>query len=685
MKSFKKLLCLALSLLMLLGVASVTASANEDTQTIKGSFDMHIAFSTDKKSDTYYYNDNYFIESGTESNEHLRTMSAALAFTLYGKSDNAEEVYDKLPDEIGFENIAMYDMDNITSETMGVVFGTKTIGEDTVVMVALRSDEYDNEWASNLTCGKSGDASGFAAAADLIMARLNEYLRDNEVTSPKFWVTGYSRGGAVANLVGKALNENLADYGISQDEIYVYTFEAPRSSDSDVSYPNIHNIIDRRDLITYVYPEIWGMYNNGVAEYIGSEDDTIMSKQLDFFGENYMGDYKEVNTADFLKAFADFLGTSITRETYAEKVEPYASSLIDMYFKLGDSAKANLKDYFSKVLASAKADSDMFTVLLGVINPESGQDETDAAVAFLLKHVDAVAETEGKPVSDEDFEMIRSAVKPLINAFSPVIKADLAGVMSGGEDALPALYHIMSMAGNAADILKYHYNYNIYNQLKALDSNFDEQPTESTDETRTTEATEVTQASEVTQATETTEATEATQVTEATNPTEPADVTAPTEPAKAKPRLKASKVSLKAGNTSTITVLNKGTSKVSYKSSNTKVATVKNGKVTALKKGSAKVTVTVGATKLTYAVKVTTSPKLSKSSVTVKKNNTVTVKITGKASTVKNVYTNTKVAKVVSATSAASIKVKGLKKGSTTLRIKVNGVVLKLKVNVKAK
>ena len=45
---------------------------------------------------------------------------------------------------------------------------------------------------------------------------------------------------------------------------------------------------------------------------------------------------------------------------------------------------------------------------------------------------------------------------------------------------------------------------------------------------------------------------------------------------------------------------------------------------------------------------------------------------------------NTKVAKIVSKANATSIKVKALKKGTTTLKIRVNGVkVLNLKVKVK--
>ena len=139
--------------------------------------------------------------------------------------------------------------------------------------------------------------------------------------------------------------------------------------------------------------------------------------------------------------------------------------------------------------------------------------------------------------------------------------------------------------------------------------------------------------------------------------------------------------SLKAGKELTLSVIS-GKAK-SWKSSNKKVCTVKGGKVTALKKGTATITATLtSGQKLTCKVKVKTSPKLSKKSIKVKKGKTKTIKITGKAKTVKNIYKNTKKAKVISKKTAAKIKVKGLKKGKTTLKIKVNGVTLKLKVKV---
>ena len=149
------------------------------------------------------------------------------------------------------------------------------------------------------------------------------------------------------------------------------------------------------------------------------------------------------------------------------------------------------------------------------------------------------------------------------------------------------------------------------------------------------------------------------------------------------PRISSTNVSLKSGVSKTIKVVG-GTVK-SWTSSHKKVATVNKGKITALNKGTSTVTATLTTgKKLTCKVTVTTAPRLSKTTVKVKKGDTVVIKLSGKVATINNKYTNTKVAKITSKTNDMTLKIKGLKKGTTTLKIKVNGVkTLNLKVNVK--
>lgn len=174
-----------------------------------------------------------------------------------------------------------------------------------------------------------------------------------------------------------------------------------------------------------------------------------------------------------------------------------------------------------------------------------------------------------------------------------------------------------------------------------------------------------------------------TKIEEPTKPTEPTKPQ-PTKPVVNTPKISATKVTLKSAQTKILKVTN-GTVKT-WSTSSKKIATVSKGKVVALTKGRVRITATLtNGKKLTCYVTVTTSPKLSRTTLNLKKGKTATVKLTGKVANINNKYYNySKVAKIVSKANATSIKVKALKKGTTTLKIRVNGVnVLRLKVKVK--
>lgn len=155
--------------------------------------------------------------------------------------------------------------------------------------------------------------------------------------------------------------------------------------------------------------------------------------------------------------------------------------------------------------------------------------------------------------------------------------------------------------------------------------------------------------------------------------------------------LKASptRIKLNAGDTKDIALANKNKVQL-WKSSDSKIVSVKNGKVAALRKGTAEITaVYSSAVEVSVKYEVKNDPALklgakSVSSVTVKRKKTKTLKLSGKAASVNNKYKNTKTAKIISKPSSASIKIKGLKKGKTTLSVTVNGSkVFKIKVKVK--
>lgn len=118
--------------------------------------------------------------------------------------------------------------------------------------------------------------------------------------------------------------------------------------------------------------------------------------------------------------------------------------------------------------------------------------------------------------------------------------------------------------------------------------------------------------------------------------------------------------------------------KTTYTSSSAKVAKVSStGKVTAVKKGTA--TITVKNNGVTAKFKVTVkNPTLNATSKTLKKGKSFTLKITGKVGKAKFTSSNKKIATV-----SSKGVVKAKKKGKATITVATNGLKLKCKITVK--
>lgn len=240
---------------------------------------------TNDFSAEFFYDDNYFSNSSYGGyNPHLATMSLCLELSIWpsipyvndgnyaDSSVNAKNLFNS----IGFEQFdtnAMYQV-KPTEDSIGVGIAQKKVkyaGEETTILaVAIRGGGYEKEWASNFKIGASGDAIGFSEARDGVLDYIRKYITSYNVTGHiKFWVVGYSRGGATANLTSAALDDGISypNCTYSSDDVFGYTFEAPMgtvnsSYDSPV-YQNIHNIINPNDFVPMVAPAAWSFHRYG--------------------------------------------------------------------------------------------------------------------------------------------------------------------------------------------------------------------------------------------------------------------------------------------------------------------------------------------------------------------------------------------------------------------------------------
>ena len=94
--------------------------------------------------DTYYYADSFFDIPSDKENEHLRTISAALAFSASGNSaENTVELLTNLG--MDQQSIVAEDMVKGTRDTIGTVIAHKNIGDEALVAVVIRGNDYDGE------------------------------------------------------------------------------------------------------------------------------------------------------------------------------------------------------------------------------------------------------------------------------------------------------------------------------------------------------------------------------------------------------------------------------------------------------------------------------------------------------------------------------------------------------------
>lgn len=241
----------------------------------------------------YYYDDAYFLEDARIYNPHLSTMSLCFELSSWSSYDanlerdgwsadtatkNARELLTGYSG-IGFKGFKYNSFWNFppTKNSIGAVAANKKLtdclkdDEYTLIALAVRGGGYYSEWASNFILGTSGQHEGFCNAKSHVLAFLSEYITEERIEGKiKLWLVGYSRGGAVANLIAGELNTGymLPDVTLFQEDLFVYTFEAPQGamiSQITGCHKNIHNIINLNDIVPLVAQTVWNF-----ARYNGS-------------------------------------------------------------------------------------------------------------------------------------------------------------------------------------------------------------------------------------------------------------------------------------------------------------------------------------------------------------------------------------------------------------------------------
>lgn len=214
----------------------------------------------------------------------IRASSQTWNNTDYsGKDKNVKQFLG----DCGFTNIEPHGLtEKPTNDSVGYTLGSKTItvwNADTqknetytLIAVGVRGAGYGAEWASNITIGDpstnalpaNGRHYGFDHSAQIVCQGIRDYLSNHNITgNVKYWVTGFSRAAAVANLVAGYLTDGGSTYKTQQKDVFGYTWECPQAASTNenaLNYKNIHNIINPMDTVPKVSPDAFEHQRLGV-------------------------------------------------------------------------------------------------------------------------------------------------------------------------------------------------------------------------------------------------------------------------------------------------------------------------------------------------------------------------------------------------------------------------------------
>ncbi|MGN1021734.1 MAG: hypothetical protein ACI4O7_15325 [Aristaeellaceae bacterium] len=257
---------------------------------------------------TFSYSDRFFLANPAYYSHRLARLSLGMAMAAYsapdadrywnqstdcGREDNIRSAYralDFVDDEYYNYDVSLNDSSSKVAFSIAsreILDPSVPDGQDQrvkVIAVVIRGGGYGAEWSDNFYV--TNDASpgyhhGFYQASREVIDRLDSYIQRHcaDGVRHRIWITGYSRGAAVANLAAGQIDQQESLLG---DGMYAYTFATPGGTQSPVatrSRSGLFNIVYGEDLVPMMALKEWGFGRNGATLTFSMDHSRLTQEQ----------------------------------------------------------------------------------------------------------------------------------------------------------------------------------------------------------------------------------------------------------------------------------------------------------------------------------------------------------------------------------------------------------------------
>ena len=335
-RSFRKTTALALAAMLVFGTFMLTGCGKSyeyilgDVEWLSTYKESSADTETKTIKDTFYYSDDWFADEPSSENPELALASMQLVASCVSDGDgNTGAAFLK---DMGFEEIGYSGFGSSDPDDCSYTWASKTVGDRKLVAVVMQSVNNSTKlrnkvWKQNFTVNDPGSAEpsgehyAYAKAVDKAVDDVAALSGGDPAT---YWITGQSRGGAIANVLAARLS-GKADGA----KIFAYTFEAPATVDAEAAgnYKFIHNYICSDDIVTHI--PLWGMTRYGVMHDLKTKETSEgLDEALEALGSDATGMKARIVTDDVVARLAENLEAKVpSRAEYsAERTDSWTDA-----------------------------------------------------------------------------------------------------------------------------------------------------------------------------------------------------------------------------------------------------------------------------------------------------------------------------------------------------------------------
>lgn len=260
------------------------------------------------------YADNYFLRNPMDLSENTQLVKLSMVGSAAAYSDPAAFLKScGFPSDgitVRYSGTSLSGPTKTDNDHVKFAIGHKVaydaaVGQYDIYAVLIKGTSGDYEWVSNFNLGEGAMHEGFLNAAEEIVDIVRTYVNASKMTNNvKVWVTGHSRGAAVANVAAHQMNQ---EYG--QDNVYAHTFATPRVGLDGTIQPgddNIFNFLNPGDFVTEVAPSEWGYVRYGADVYLTNATKPAMESKFETLTRTGYGGFDEGGKLSLVSAFCEF-------------------------------------------------------------------------------------------------------------------------------------------------------------------------------------------------------------------------------------------------------------------------------------------------------------------------------------------------------------------------------------------